>query len=349
MGEPVTDKTLARDIAEEMSRRQEEQANDAARSLVFGAAGERTLQYLLDELHAHRGPSWSAGYTRDQKRYRRFWLQHVGKDTPLHKVNRMPLEAMVQKEAEKKDWSPRTQRALIRYLKDAFTFGRERLKILEERHDLSAIQMPAADPQKRFYSDAEAPKLVSHLGKVDPRAGLVGEAYLQAGRRVSATRNLRVDDVTLTELESERGKIRAAVVTWGRKTDKARKTSAAPLTGPAVDLIEELLQKPLVQSSGLLLPHGDLDEPNEDAKPVRLEVLNTWLHEAEAEAGIPHVKNRGYHGLKHRFATKAGSDRRMASLLSGTTEEVIQHHYDTKDDVDLVAMAEFTLDVRRGK
>ena len=73
IGHPVTDREKAKDIAREMSRRQEMSRNAKATELL-GLPTAHTLSELLDKRHANLGPRWSAKYAKSRERRREFWL-----------------------------------------------------------------------------------------------------------------------------------------------------------------------------------------------------------------------------------------------------------------------------------
>ncbi len=68
-------------------------------------------------------------------------------------------------------------------------------------------------------------------------------------------------------------------------------------------------------------------EPPTEEKCIRI-----WLYRAEKLAGIEHVKGRGFHGIKRRFATATrgmvGRDKQ-----AGTLEGTLENHY-VQDDRD---------------
>ncbi|MGE0161356.1 MAG: hypothetical protein AB7T31_18320 [Gemmatimonadales bacterium] len=347
LGEAVTDKTLARDIAEAMSSAQESKRNRAAAALVFGAAG-KGLDFLLKRLHEEKlgQKKWTPKYAGSQERHRTFWLELLGKDVPLAKVHRLPLRAMVDEHGaqQKPPWSERTKQSYLRYLVDAFIYGRDVLKIIDSRHDLSGHELPTPNKKGPSYTEEEYQKLLPALWKVDPRAWLVGEAYDQAGRRKNATRNLRLTDVRFATLSTEEGPVRAAILKYAAGTDKTKKGGEAVLVGEeTLERLQLLMDMPAVRASGYLLPAGELSS-KKAKKPIREETLNRMLHKAEEEAEIPHVKGRAYHAGKRGFGRATAGSRETASAQSGTTAQTLGR-YDPRDD--LPAQAALALEIVR--
>jgi hypothetical protein len=109
------------------------------------------------------------------------------------------------------------------------------------------------------------------------------------------------------------GEVReAAIVTYDATHDKKGTTSVAVFVGTGLGRVRELIAKPLVQRTGLLLPHGNLDKRGKgEGRPIAKETLNDILLDAEKDAGIEHVTHRSYHRMKRRFT---GMSKRMREM-----------------------------------
>ena len=114
---------------------------------------------------------------------------------------------------------------------------------------------------------------------------------MQTGRRLSAARALTGPAIT------RRGSW--TTIQFPGETDKARNTGTAA--------VYELPER------------TDWTVPSE-------ELCNDWIHLAEAGAGVPHVKGRGWHGLKRLYATLT-TDLAGADKQSGTRRETLEGHY----------------------
>lgn len=343
VGEPVTDRTLARDIADRMSAKQAEVRNQAARRLVFGT--DATVKDLLDELHRRREPKWKKTYRRDQGRYKAFWTEKLGARTHIKAVSADRVEAVVEEEAGRRGWSPRTQAAYLRYIVDAYYFAEKKLNLLLPTETLSAVDFPRLSKRRgKAYSAVETKALLPTLMEVDLRAGVVGQAYYQAGRRLNSTRLLEVGHVSFDTLTTEdREEVEAVVFHYPPEQDKVgSEETEAVLVGSVVRKVRELLRKPAVQATGLLMPHGELDDPKAKRKPIRKENLIHMLHEAESLAEVEHVSGRAYHGLKRRWAGST-TDRETARRQSGTSVATQRDTYDPQDD--RAGKAGFALDL----
>jgi integrase len=315
IGEPVTDKELALDVAHEMAEAQRQKRNQAARRLIKGYSPEATVGTLLAQLHEDKWKDWSESYRRDQVRFRAFWEEHLGKSTPLVNVNPAAVNRIVREVAGKRDWSAGTQHRYLRYLVDAYYYGQRQLKLIGEAHNLSAVRFPKRRTVSRSYTMDEVVKLVRALEEVDERAGFVGHVAWQTGRRLNAIRMLTRGDV---EVRSDD----LAVITFPGSTDKARNSGEAALAGRAVTLLRALLL------------HGRRYLVSEESgEPVSRErLIKEWLPAAEGKAGIPHVDGRAYHGIKRRWATRTrGMEAR--DKQGGTLEATLDTHY-VQDDIE---------------
>jgi hypothetical protein len=292
LGQPVTDRTVAEVAARRAAAAQERRRNSDAAALL-GLPSRRTLGELLDRRHADLGPRWSAKYSKSRDLRKAFWLDKLGADLPLvglspAVVEKIARDAQGTGEDAKSD---RWRQDVLRYLVDSYIYAERKLKWIEPRHNLSAVEIPAAKGTSLPYSLAEAKKLLPELWKVHPVAGWMGTVAVQTGRRIGAIRTLTPDMV------SRDG--RWTLITFPAGTDKARNTGVAA----AYDLPE--------RTDWTVPPY---------------ETCHDWLRAAETAAELPHVPGRGYHALKRLYATLTvdlpGADRQ-----SGTRRETLDGHY----------------------
>lgn len=340
VGHPVSDRALAKRLADKGSRDQERRRNLQASESVFGVTEHHTVKDVLDRLHELRQGEWSRQYKSDQGRYKRFWLDQLGADTRLARVSEAWVEDVARKATSAKGWSGSTHRALLRYIVDAYYFAHRKLKWIEERHTLSGVDFPRARTVSRAYSENELWLLLAELGASgDPRAWAVAEIAYATGRRLNAIRSLG------TEAYKLKGEI--PTLQFPDHTDKARNAGLAVLTTQAQEAVEALLFLPAVQSTGLLFPRGDLSKQGKDTRPIRREDLLAMLRASEKAAGVEHVHDRGYHGIKRRFATITQKLIGSASKQSGTTEEMLRRGY-VQDDLGPKVELANALEERRG-
>lgn len=309
-GAKVYEKRDAVRIAERMSRRLEQGHNHRVHEVLYGVSPQRTLGDLLARLHAAREKKWSGTYAKDQKRYRMFWVMKLGKDTRLVNVSPAVVEDVVSKNLSHR--RPATRNHYRRYLVEAFAYAETKLKWLDPRHNLSAVDYEERDSQGHAYSRDEVPRLLAGLEQVGAVPGWIGHVLWITGRRLAAVRTLPKAAVTLYEDHAE--------IDFPRETDKARKFGRGVLAGRAFRLTRELMQLPGEYVAGIAPPTHDI-------------CCKVWLPAAEEYAGIPHIHRRGWHGLKRRFST-ASKGLKGRDKQSGTLESTLRGIYEQDDDTD---------------
>jgi len=302
-GHPITDKELAKKIAHRMADAQERKRNQQAAE-ALGLGHDRTLPELLERLHADRSSDWSDSYVRDQDRYRKFWQRKLG-GVRLSRVTAATVERIAATEARAKDWSPRTQGAVLRYIVDAYYYAERKLKWIGPGDNLSAVEIPKPRSKSRAYSRDEARTLLPALEEQDPRAAWIGWVAVLTGRRLTAIRTLPKDAV---RVEEDR-----AVLSFPSDTDKARSSGEAVIWGERpLSLLRHLMDAPGRYVCGVKAPSHH--------------TCRIWLEDAEEAAGVPHMKGRLWHGFKRLYATMAkghpGRERQ-----SGTTGQTLDRVY----------------------
>lgn len=328
-GHPVTDRELAMEIAEAMSKAQERKANAATAAQLLGLPEPRTLRELLAQLHRDKAGTWSEPHKRDQDRYRAFWLKALGPDQVLTDITEGLVERMVRRASEARDkpWSPRTVQAYLRYLKDAMTYAADKLKWVPQEAKLTGLSMPKLRKRRgKPYTLKECQLLLPELEKRDLRAALVAWLGYAGGRRLNASRQLRV--------EAYREEDGFGVVHAPEDTDKVKAEGTVVLPPRARDVVRQLLDTPAVKATGLLCPSGSLQSAKKRGRgPATRDELYGVLRQAEKAVEVEHRKGRFYHGFKRRFATDA-EDRRTASLQSGTTEQTLADWYEHDESLE---------------
>lgn len=273
-----------------MADAQERKRNlDAAEAL--GIPRPRTLKDLLDRRHDDLSDTWSKKYRKSRDLRRNFWLKHLGSDLLITRAASMAgaIERIARDQQGKK--SDRWRQDHLRYLVDSFIYAERKLKWIEPRHNLSAVDIPRAKSKSHAYTLDEARKVVEKLWAVDPVAGWIGTVAFQTGRRLSAIRTLKPEHVTAQDGET--------VIRFPGETDKARNTGEAVVVG--------------------LPKRTDWSVP-------RPETCNEWIHKAEELAGVEHIKGRGYHGLKRLYATLT-TGLHGADKQAGTLRSTLEGHY----------------------
>lgn len=326
-GVPIFDRDLAKEIADAvaMDRRQRAEARTARE--ILGRPIPYTLHELFAELHNTREAGWSSTYLQQQRSIRDWWLDALGADTVLTDVDAATASRRVDAETRRRKWSTRTQRKYLRYLKDAYIFANRDKKWIPELHNLSELKMPSQDSRSLPYTADEMLGILRVAPDKDLRMAAATHIAFSTLSRIGAIRQLRADDVeyeTIGGVERMRLRFRA-------ETEKRDKDGYATPSATARRYIEMLLQRPAVQSSGWLLPRGDLDVADPDRSPMSDKVMSDWIKWCEERAGVERVRGRGWHSIK-RGMTRLAGDRlgglRAVSKQARTTEGVLKDIYD---------------------
>lgn len=345
-GERVFDRRVAMAIADRMSDRQWDAAHATTKEELLGIPVRRTLEALLDELHASREPDWSSVHRGDQRRLKAIWLATLGKDTELRKINDALVARRAREVAEAREWSPRRHQRFLGYMREAFNFGADELKWLKPHHKLTAAKGPKVRARKdRDYSIDEVQKLIAAATdpakEIDPRVAAAVAIAAMTGRRLGAIRTLSADAYTTAIKDGET----VGVIEFPAETDKAREEGRAYLRSPLREIVDRLASTPAVKASGKLFPSGDLN----DRSARRPYASDTWLtdqlHELEALAGVEYIERRAYHGFKKFFATVV--EPHLAADQSGTDETTLRRWYRSASDTRRMEAAGQVADVLR--
>lgn len=337
---PVYDRDLAAKIARRIAEALRERVKEAQLRQMMGLPQKHRLHELLTEYHSSkRARKWSKRHRNEQEEWRQLWLDALGPGTWLHKVNAHDVELIVM--IELGNQSNSRQKKCLGYLKATFNYAEKKLKWIDPRHNLSAVQLPSVEPNKgHAYTDEELVRLLPAMRKVDLRCGFLGDVMDYCARRLNAVKHLRVEDYRKESIQLRGGEYQeVGILTFRSRYDKAKKSAEIPLSPRGTEIIEELLETRAVKATGLLFPTGDLDDPKDHmisrGKKVSRSVIDhsrliEMLHDAEKEAGVEYIKGRAYHGIKRRVVTSASDNRipvEVMAALSGTSVETLQRQY----------------------
>ena len=351
-GVPVYDRDRAIRIAEEMAAAQREKREAPLRDLLnipdTHTVGELFARVLKDE-----GAGWSKKWTRDQRRYRKFWETAFGLNTDIITVQPADVSNAVRNEVRghARPWSLKTQNHYLNAAVAAWNYAERQLKWITPAQNLEAVKRHQVDEDNAeiAYETAEVHSLLPTLEEIDLRAWVCGELAYIGGRRITAIRTLSASCYrTESRIMPDVGGMEFGVVTFPARTDKARKRGEVYLVGPPKRAIEALLATPAVQESGHLFPKGELDSTDPPPLPLTEKVLRRWLRQAEDECGVAQVEGRSYHAFKRAFATDAEGSLEGASAQSGTTRETLLKIYRQPKPAEKAALALQLDGLRRG-
>lgn len=333
-GNSITDRNLAKMIAETMSQKQRVRrgAPSAAIREVLGLPNPHTLGELYEALFAARKGRWGKKHKAGQERMKKFWLEKLGKDTRLTRVTAAEVERHVNEAASERGWAATTKHHYLRHLKDTFIFAEKKLNWIAPEHNLSEVDLPQINPHGDAYTDEEIARLIVAALRFDLRMAALLAVCHATARRINAVRQRKVVHYRTVTVQG----VQIGILRFEWETDKAKKTSDAVLTPTATALVGELLELPAVQATGWLFPAGELESEQAvnahtgEPGPLPDGTARDWLHKIEEMAGVEWVKGRAFHGVKRSSVTIAGDetgDMGGIAQQSGTNVDTLLKTY----------------------
>ena len=123
---------------------------------------------------------------------------------------------------------------------------------------------------------------------VHPLCPLYFDLTYRTGHRCMAVGRLRWSDIDFS----------AGTVCWQAEHDKMGFEHVVPLD----DCVLEQLRTRRRLAPGI----GDawiFPSPTDPSRPISRHLVRDWWKDLESHAGVAHVKGRGWHSLRRRFAT----------------------------------------------
>lgn len=327
---PGTSREQAVDLADQTAL---ERRLQIVKGEALDAEDEKTT---LDELfeaymESEQVASWtSEKHRKDQERANRMWKQELGSEVPVEELTPHEVEKAAGELARRNDWSARTQAKYMKHLHAAVRWGFRKARFYD-RNPIVGIDMPESDPDTSdlVYTKEEARKLLTPHEDIDWRVTIDANVQADTGRRLSAVRQIRKEDLLMTD----DGRL---LIRFRSETDKAGKASVVPVSDQTARLIADALEKERVQKSEYLLPAGRLGYDEDIDKPIGAGTLIDKLHEAEDVLEIPRVENRATHALKRLHVTVgmevSQGDTSIVGDVTGTASaELLRQVYRQQD------------------
>src|SRR5438445_2693855 len=175
----------------------------------------------------------------------------------------------------------------------------------------------------------KAVKVRSHLSE------LLDLAY-HTGRRISAIRQLRFEDLKLKENS----------IQWPSRTDKVRRSWLVPMSREVRAVIDRVLRERPGIGPAYLFP-----SPNESDKVVSKELVYTWLMEAEVLAEVPHLDQGGWHCFRRGWATmrKGMSVQDLMAIGGWESPVCLESLYQQADQGTLLKIVNTPVELREVK
>jgi integrase len=156
---------------------------------------------------------------------------------------------------------------------------------------------------------------------VDPRCPLYLELIYHTGHRCGAVGLLRWSDFDAT----------GGTVRWRAEHDKMDLEHTVPLHEEMLQLLRAERRRAPVIGDAWIFP-----SPSNPANPISRHLLRDWWRRLEKAAGIRHVRGRGWHSLRRRFATDLGHvPLKQLMELGGwrTAVSVVRYQKPTADEL----------------
>ena len=138
------------------------------------------------------------------------------------------------------------------------------------------------------------------------------------GRRLSAWRNLRWDDIDLQE----------NTIRWRAEHDKSGFEEIVPMSEAVQEALKEARKRQQAIGSAPVFP-----APRHPTKPVDRHVLDNWLRQAYVEAELAQQPGGMWHPLRRKWATerKGYPVKDVAAAGGWKTERVLLTSYQQSD------------------
>ena len=165
----------------------------------------------------------------------------------------------------------------------------EQGRLLLDSNPLRGLKTPKEkNPTRVVLSEEEYQAMLGVSRRVDWRFHVAFVLAHETGHRIGAIRNLRWGDIDFEGRE----------VRWRAEHEKTGYEHVTPMTDRAVAVLEEARDANPGSGEALVLP-----APRDPSASISRGRAVTWWHKAERLAGLEHVRGRGWHSLRRKFAS----------------------------------------------
>ena len=162
-------------------------------------------------------------------------------------------------------------------------------RLLLDSNPLRGLKTPKEkNPTRVVLSEEEYQAMLGVSRQVDWRFHVAFVLAHETGHRIGAIRNLRWGDIDFEGRE----------VRWRAEHEKTGYEHVTPMTDEAVAVLQEAREANPGNGETLLLP-----APRDPSVSVSLGRAVAWWHKAQRLAGLEHVRGRGWHSLRRKFAS----------------------------------------------
>ena len=292
---------------------------------------------------------------------RRHWEEAFDSETVVAGLRPADVNETIKLVAKKKEWSVKTIANYASILVMAFTYARDQLQWKGPAPDLIKVpKVKIPDTGALTYEESEYQDLLDVVLRVITRMKteqldrierrnvdtclLAGGALSICGtiaRRVEQVISTEVGSVERRKLVVEDNEINVLEFRFPLTSEKAERFQDADFTVAWISDLEHpkeymiltaLLDTKAVQESGLLFPSLPRIRSLDDSLPSASIAQNTirrYLRQVETEAGVPSIKNRGFHGLKRLAATRCKTEEELelVALVSNTSMTMLERYH----------------------
>ena len=308
----------------EAAKAKAEELATALRRGAIPAGAAPTLDQLFDiyvrEVTPQKGPSGQ----RHDRRTAALFLGFFGADQKAAALNRRDWDRYIRWRRNGPG-SPRdrTIQGDLRFLYTVLNWA-VRAGLLD-RNPLVGCPWPRElSPRRPIMTEAEYHQLLSVASTIEPRFALALVLANETGHRISAIRQLRWSDVDL-----QQGTIR-----WRAQHDKIGFEHETPVSPAAAMALERTRPVALAVGDAWVFP-----SPADPVKPCSVFIMQDWWQRAEAAAGLTHVRGRGWHSLRRKFATEMKSMplRDLCHLGGWKNPQTLLGVYQRPDDATMAS------------
>ena len=162
-------------------------------------------------------------------------------------------------------------------------------RLLLDANPLRGLKTPKEkNPTRVVLSEEEYQAMLGISRQVNWRFHVAFVLAHETGHRIGAIRNLRWGDIDFEGRE----------VRWRAEHEKTGYEHVTPMTDEAVAVLEEARDANPGSGEALVLP-----APRDPSASISRGRAVTWWHKAERLAGLEHVRGRGWHSLRRKFAS----------------------------------------------
>ncbi len=162
-------------------------------------------------------------------------------------------------------------------------------RLFLDSNPLRGLKTPKEkNPTRVVLSEEEYQAMLGISRQVDWRFHVAFVLAHETGHRIGAIRNLRWGDIDFEGRE----------VRWRAEHEKTGYEHVTPMTDQAVAVLEEARDANPGSGESLVLP-----APRDPSASISRGRAVAWWHRAERLAGLEHVRGRGWHSLRRKFAS----------------------------------------------